>query len=62
MIDNTHHARNQAKENVALCTHAYKKEDPPQFAWCLDCNQQLLRTCLRRHTGKTERKQRRARD
>jgi hypothetical protein len=43
-------------ENAAACTHRYKDEDPPQFAWCQDCKSQLLRQHLVKKTGKTKRR------
>lgn len=61
MIDNTGASRRMAMENAAICTHRYKDEDPPQFAWCADCHGQLLRQALTRHTGKTERRRTRER-
>ena len=55
--DNTGPARRMAMENTATCTHRYKEEDPPKFAWCLDCRSQLLRQANPKRTGKTQRKQ-----
>lgn len=55
MIDNTGPARRMAMENTAICSHRYKEEDPPQFAWCVDCRTQLLRHALPKKTGKTQR-------
>ena len=54
--DNTGHARRMAIENTAICTHRFKDEDPPQFAWCQDCKSQFLRQALPKKTGKTKRR------
>lgn len=54
--DNTAAARRMALENSAICSHRYKEEDPPQFAWCADCRTQLLRQANPKKTGKTRRK------